>query len=80
MIKIISSITSPSWINKSPLIDKIGFKEVTILTKKSEFSNVLKNWKFCINGLYISIIKLFCKDKGNDSKIYLRLTLFSNLL
>jgi hypothetical protein len=61
-------------------MDKIGFNEVTILTKKSEFSNDLKNWKFIIIGLYISIIKLFCKDEGRDSNMNLRLHLDSDLL
>ena len=42
----------------------MDFNEVTIFTKKSEFSNVLKNWKFSIIGLYISMIKLFCKEKA----------------
>jgi hypothetical protein len=40
-------------------MDKMGFIDVTIFTKKSEFSKSLKNKKFLIIGLYISIIKLF---------------------
>ena len=71
---------SPSWINISSFIDNIGFNEVTILTKKSEFSKDLKNWKFIIIGLYISIIKLFWREEGNDSKINLILYLYSYLL
>ena len=51
----------------------MDFNEVTILTKKSEFSNDLKNWKFSIIGLYISTIKLFWRDGGKDSKTNLRL-------
>ena len=69
LIKIISSITSPSCTKMSSFIDKTGFKDVTILTKKSEFWNDLKKWKFFIIGLYISIITLFFNDKGNESKI-----------
>ena len=42
-IKIISSMISPSLINISSFIDNIGFKEVTIFMKKSEFSKDLKN-------------------------------------
>ena len=79
-IKIISSIISPSWTNISSFIDNMDFNEVTIFTKKSEFSNDLKNWKFSIIGLYISMIKLFWSDVGNDSRTNLRLNLFTDLL
>ena len=79
-IKIISSIISPSWTKISSFIDNIGLSDVTILTKKSEFSKDLKNWKFLIIGLYISIIKLFWRDEGNDSRINLRLHLPIDLL
>ena len=52
-------------------MNKIGFIDVTIFTKKSEFSKSLKNKKFLIIGLYISIIKLFWIDEGNEYKRYL---------
>ena len=58
----------------------MGFIEVTIFTKKSEFSKCLKKKKFLIIGLYISIIKLFCIDKGKESNIYLILYLYLDLL
>ena len=35
-------MTSPSLINTASLTANIGFIEVTILTKKSEFSKLLK--------------------------------------
>ena len=58
----------------------MGFIEVTIFTKKSEFSKYLKNKKFLIIGLYISIIKLFCIEAGNESNTYFILYLYFDLL
>ena len=56
---MISLIKSPSSITISPLIDNIGFKEVTTFTIKSELPISLKNTKLFIIYLYISIINLF---------------------
>ena len=80
LINIISSITSLSLTKISSFIDNIGFIDVTNFTKKSELSKYLKNKKFLIIGLYISIIKLFCIEEGNESKTYFILCLYLFLL
>ena len=80
LMKIISSMISPSLTKISSFFANIGFIDVTIFTKKSEFSIYLKNLKFLIIGLYISMIKLFWIDKGKESNTYLTLCLYFDLL
>ena len=62
LTNIISLMKSPSCKIISPLIDSMGFIEVITFTIKSALFTSLKNIKFCIKDLYISIINLFFKE------------------